>query len=171
MGQAAVLEEEWASVTGRIIPGCWQGGGVSRAVRAEKEPRRWWEWEEMGWGGMGLLSSGLSWVTAAQLWHWWCIPACKQGRKDYHRNVVQRPSTHNSVYLSFTLQNSFLPPCKADINLNDTKFQLCIIIQLKWLTHKKCFYRVKEKYFWYRVHTTCVVFNWFNQSHWKTAKY
>lgn len=83
----------------------WKGSAVLSGLRGNR-----------GGDGSGRRSGeeewssfhrALTWVTAAQLWHWWCIPAHREGWKNYHRNVMERPSTHNSVYPSFKLQNRF----------------------------------------------------------------
>lgn len=99
-------EVERALVTGHIIPGCWQGErGQPRCQGREGTE------EVTGLGGGGMRRNGAPFIglslewQAAQLWHWWCIPAHvglsphRQGWKDSHRNAVEgRPSTQNSVY-------------------------------------------------------------------------
>lgn len=93
-------EEEWALVTGHIIPGCWQGERGQPCCQGREGTE-----EVTGVGGGGVRRNGgpfiepfLEW-QAAQLWHWWCIPAHvglsphRQGWKEDHRNVVEgRPS-------------------------------------------------------------------------------
>lgn len=103
-------------VTGHIIPGRWQGGKeVSRAVRAEREQRRWREREEVEWGGMELLSSGPflsdrrhSCDTDGAYQHTWAWVPHGWGMGGVPRNVMEgTPSTHNSVHRRFWLQNQF----------------------------------------------------------------